>query len=58
MLKKIKNFRNVLLFLPFIFTGFISTENNNANLAVEYYYNFQFLKNADSPREMKVINTC
>jgi 1,4-alpha-glucan branching enzyme len=54
MLEKIKNIRKVILFLPFLFTGFISIENNNS---IENYYNFQQLKEAHSPREMKVINT-
>jgi 1,4-alpha-glucan branching enzyme len=51
MLKKLKK---LIVFLPFLFTGFVSTEKTNS---IEYYYNFQLLKDADSPRETKVINT-
>jgi 1,4-alpha-glucan branching enzyme len=54
MPEKIKNIKKVILFLPFLFTGFISIENKNST---EYYYNFQQLKEAQSPRETKVINT-
>ncbi len=51
MLKKVKK---IIIFLPLLFTGFVSTEKNNT---IEYFYNFQLLKNADSPRETKVVNT-
>lgn len=56
MSKKLKIIKSAILFLPFLFTGFISTDNNTNN-TIEYYHNFQLLKEARPPREMKVINT-
>jgi 1,4-alpha-glucan branching enzyme len=50
----LNNIKKIIIFLPFLFTGFISAEKTNA---VEYYYNFQLLKDSESPREIKAINT-
>ncbi|MFH0974461.1 MAG: hypothetical protein V1874_01615 [Spirochaetota bacterium] len=54
MIKKIKKFKLILIFLPFLFTGFISTENNKH---IEYYNNFRTLKESGAPRELKVVKT-
>jgi hypothetical protein len=54
MIKKIKKFKIIILFLPFLFTGFISTGKNKH---IEYYYNFQTLKEPGAPRELKVVKT-
>lgn len=49
-----KNLKIVILLLPFFFTAFASTEKDNN---IEYFYNFQSLKEAGAPREIKVVKT-
>ncbi len=45
--------KSVLILLPLLLTGFMPADDPGGN--TESYYNFRTLKEADAPREMKVV---
>lgn len=54
------NFKIILLFLPLLLTAFSQgdrTDNFEKPVKLEYYSNFQILKESSEPREMKVFIT-